>query len=366
MLKDNYKIIGKRNPIILITNSDKEDFVIQTIGDPHLGRNFRNNLKNRLGEREESIKHTFNDLMNRSSNLTVIMGDLLDKVSITNEWFNFTINSISNACKSNPDKQYVILNGNHDDVKDKDRVSSFNLIQKYFQDVEVFTNLLFVSESCSLMYIESFNTSLYFTNYDPFNSLDELIDETKVEIKKDSLSIAFGHWDVKHFDFDGTSKFINRDIPQVIVDNFDIIVTGHFHKPELLRSLKTLQPTIVTGSMQPYAFGEEITEDGTLYTTITLDELRSILEKNPDAFINSNVKILYNKGDELLNSFNCYSITYKLISNKDEIQQEQVVTEALSFSSLFLTALNSYCTEENQHFIKELERVFLEKDYESF
>ena len=94
MSKSTYKIIGKRNPKIIITSSNNEEFVIQTIGDPHLGRHWRNNQKHRLGDREENVKETFVKLLNEPSDVTVIVGDLLDKVVITNEWFSFILSTL--------------------------------------------------------------------------------------------------------------------------------------------------------------------------------------------------------------------------------------------------------------------------------
>lgn len=353
-----YQVVGKRNPIIILNNGS-EEYVIQTIGDPHLGRNFRNNLRHRLGDREQSIKDSFIGLLHKPSSLTVIVGDLLDKVCITNEWFNFTLQEIERACRSNPTKQYIILNGNHDEVKDKGRVSSFKLLETYFKSTDL-PNLIFVSDSCIHHSLSDFSTSLFFTNYDPFNSLDNLLKVSDLPVSDNKIKIAFGHFDVESY---GDSKFINREIPNILVEHFNVIVTGHFHKP----SNKVLDKNhiIVTGSMQPYSFGEEIKEDGTLYTTIPILELKTILDNDSEVFCNSHVKILYTDGEDFLPPFNCYSFVYKNITVKDKTNFEFKSSEVLSFSSLFLEALSTLKDENNSEYVDSIEQVFLEKNYES-
>ena len=360
MSKSTYKLIGKRNPKIIITSSNNEEFVIQTIGDPHLGRHWRNNQKHRLGDREENVKETFVKLLNEPSDVTVIMGDLLDKVVITNEWFSFILATLKKACNNTPNKQYVILNGNHDEVKDKSRISSFSLIEDYFKNLNTILNLTFVS-SCNVnFFINSVNTSLVFTNYNPFKSSKNSFDDIKMD-SNSVLKIAFGHYDIDHYDFIDNSKFIDHSIPDFIKNNYDLVVNGHFHKPT---TIIDPIPIVVTGSMQPYAFGEEIPEDDKYYVTLNIDEIKNILDKDSEAFINSNVRIMYNKGDDLLSPFNCYSITYKLIQQLPSEKEQVVITESISFSDMFLTSLNSYSNSENQQYIDKITKVFLDKNYE--
>ena len=360
MSKSTYKLIGKRNPKIIITSSNNEEFVIQTIGDPHLGRHWRNNQKHRLGDREENVKETFVKLLNEPSDVTVIMGDLLDKVVITNEWFSFILATLKKACNNTPNKQYVILNGNHDEVKDKSRISSFSLIEDYFKNLNTILNLTFVS-SCNVnFFINSVNTSLIFTNYNPFKSSKNSFDDIKTD-SNNVLKIAFGHYDIDHYDFIDNSKFIDHSIPDFIKNNYDLVVNGHFHKPT---TIIDPIPIVVTGSMQPYAFGEEIPEDDKYYVTLNIDEIKNILDKDSEAFINSNVRIMYNKGDDLLSPFNCYSITYKLIQQLPSEKEQVVITESISFSDMFLTSLNSYSNSENQQYIDKITKVFLDKNYE--
>lgn len=357
----NYKIIGKRNPKIILDNG-VETYTIQTIGDPHLGRNYRNNNRDRLGDREKSIRISFLHLLNEPSDITVILGDLFDKVSVTNEWFSFSIKALSLFAEKNPEKKLIILNGNHDLTKDVHRVSSFKLLEKYFKLNDTYPNIIFLDNITDYIYLDKYNTSLCFTNYDPFSSLDDLqIPVLRLFEQTSTFKIAFGHFEVDDF---GSDKYINRQIPNTLLDNFDLVVTGHIHKPYSTK-IKNAD-ILVVGSMQPYAFGEEIQEDGDLYVTINIDELKGILEKTPNYFENSNVRILYTKGDELLPPFNCYSVIYKqLVSETNDLNSILKDVDNISFSSMFLESLVKNKTEENSVFIDKIEKVFLEKDFES-
>lgn len=355
-----YDILQKRNPLLRFTNGSDKAYIIQTIGDPHLGRNYRNNLRHRLGDREESIKQTFYEKLRSHVDITIVLGDLFDKVSVTNEWFNFAIKALEDISQEFPSRLFVILNGNHDLTKDRDRISSFELLVKYFSDRNL-ENLIFVDKDQKQLFIEDFNLTLFFTSYDPFSSLDDSLNQEDLNINPNSFKVAFGHFEVESF---GSDRFINRLVPNVLLNNFDLIVTGHLHKPAT--TIINDVPIIITGSMQPYAFGEEIKEDGDLYITLPLSELKEILVENSNAFKNSNVRILYTEGDELLSPFDCYSITYKHIP----IEQKQTEIdpknfETISFNSMFLECLNKNKTEDNLIFVEKIEKVFLEKNYES-
>ena len=358
MTQPSFEIFGKRNPKIIFKHEDKE-YILQTIGDPHLGRNYRNNLKHRLGDREESIKKTFIDLLNLESNVTVIMGDLLDKVVISNEWLTFIRDTLAVIALKNPHRVFVILNGNHDEVKDKRRVSSFQLLEKYFERYKG-NNLIFVSHESLNVPLPDFNLNLFFTNYDAFDTIDDLLTIEDLNINKDYLNVAFGHFEIEAFD---STKFINREIPNLLLDNFDLIVTGHIHKPSVTNVKgKTV---IVTGSMQPYAFGEEIEGEDNFYKTLSFSEFTRILDFNPDAFINTNLRVHYSKNDELIDFINCLSINYILVNDESNIQNTIITTTPRPFASLFLEQLNLKKDGTNDSFVEKLEQIFLEKDFES-
>lgn len=96
-----------RNPVITY-----QDLVINTIGDPHLGRVFKNNVpKAKLGLRESQV---FLDFKNRlypdnSPDIVVVMGDLFDKTNISNNVLYNTIKLVDQASVANPELTYIYL-----------------------------------------------------------------------------------------------------------------------------------------------------------------------------------------------------------------------------------------------------------------
>ena len=357
-----YNILGNRNPVLEIMRNDLT-YRIQTIGDPHLGKLFKTGVpRDRLGSREIHVLNSFKEYLNKENiDLYVVLGDLFDKIQISNEVLTQAILILEESCNNNLDKSYYVLSGNHDLSKDVSKVSSFVLLERYFSNSGNTPNLHFITDSSDFKVLENLSTLLYFSNYDPFDSVynpftnDSISDEY-------NLSIAFGHWDTVDY---GSSKFKSHQLSEDFVSNFDLVVTGHEHKP----TQKDIQNTtvVVSGSLQPYAFGEDIREDGNLYVSLNIDEISKILEKNPKAFVNSNVRVFYKISQPLIEPFDCYSLSYKLIDDKPievGLTQEQLMEGAVSsFQTLILDVLKSRSSEHNQQYISLYEQVFLDKSY---
>lgn len=97
----------ERNPIIKFNN-----FIFNTIGDPHIGRIFKNNVpKDKLGVREKLIQKDFISLLNPTNapDFVVVMGDLLDKTTVKNSDVLFVIKELEKAANLNPRIKYVVL-----------------------------------------------------------------------------------------------------------------------------------------------------------------------------------------------------------------------------------------------------------------
>lgn len=368
-MKPFYEIIGKRNPIISIKYNNQV-FNIQVIGDPHLGKVFRNGVpRNRLGERETTVYETFESLLNgKDINTYVIVGDLFDKVQVSNEAYYKSLCILKTALKNNPSKSYFILSGNHDLSKDTSKISSFKLLENYFKASTEFKNVYFISSYTNPLLVSKFKTVLYFSHYNPFNSLDEEVSTLNVNKIFDQvdLKIAFGHWDTVDYN---SNKYIDRKIPDIILNEFDLIVTGHEHKPVL--KLVQDKPVLISGSMQPYAFSEEILEDNKLYVTLTIEQITNLLKQDVSYFNKSNVRILYNVTQQFIEPFDCYSQSYKLnmietpttIIDKDDNKEELELDSSISFQRLFLKTLVQNTNEENKDFAKDIEKIFLSKNY---
>jgi DNA repair exonuclease SbcCD nuclease subunit len=95
-----------RNPVITYNN-----LIINTIGDPHLGRVFKNVLKTVLGDRERKVFEDFKSRLypTNSPDFIVVMGDLFDKTNISNNVLYHTIKCVDEASVANPDITYIYL-----------------------------------------------------------------------------------------------------------------------------------------------------------------------------------------------------------------------------------------------------------------
>lgn len=358
-----YEIIGNRNPVILLKNSNNKFFKIQTIGDPHLGKLFRNGVpRNRLGDREKLVFESFNRLLSLDSDYTIILGDLFDKIQINNETLNKTASSIVSAAVKYPSRKFVILSGNHDLSKDTSRISSFKLLESYFSSSPC-DNVSFITQHCDPILIPEFRTLLYFSHYNPFKSLDEEISTLNLRnsFNYADLKIAFGHWDTIDYD---SNKYINRKIPSVILNEFDLIVTGHEHKPTTKQVEGKL--VLISGSMQPYAFSEEIRQDGLLYLNMEAEEVLRVLDENPNYFVNSVVRIHYDPAKELIPPFNCLSCSYKIKEQTPvESNMDSIVTNTnLSFKDMFLELVDQSKTESNGEYITKVRKAVMERSYD--
>ena len=366
-----YKIIGQRNPFIEFYNEkDSIVYKIQLIGDPHLGKNIKNGVpRDRLGDREILMFNKFDELLNTNSDISVVLGDLFDKTTISNEALNKTINLIKKAVISNPKKLYYIINGNHDVVRDKGRVSSFDMLIKYFSESMRFENLKIINNYMDPVYIKNINSLLYFCSYNPFQTVDQYMETNGNRIRnilnldKNIFKIAFGHFEVEAFDIENP-KYKSDLIPKFIKENFDILFTGHIHTPSRSK-IDNLQ-VVVSGSMQPYAHGEEIKEDNNLYQTVTLNRCMEHLEANKTYFKDKNVRILYNRNDVFPEPFDCLSLTYKLLndSNTNNINgfKTDKNLESLSFNKMVLDTFNKY-KDIDADFISTIENCFINRDY---
>lgn len=361
MIKPTFEIIGYRNPLIIITFGNVV-YRVQVIGDPHLGKHFRNNIpRDKLGNLEEEMFTTFKALLNTPSvDMYVIVGDLFDKAKVTNEDYKRTIDIIESASHTNSRSKYNILSGNHDLSKDKNKVSSFSLLEEYFYTAD-YPNVSIYSKYSNPITLDHINTVFYFSHYNPFISLDDELSNISFSINPNALSIAFGHWDTVDY---GSDKYIDRVVPKAIVDNFDIIITGHEHKP--VRKMIEDKHLAVVGSMRPYAFGEEIEEDGDLYVTETPECVLQKLTEDSKYYKNKCVRIIYKDGDTLPDSFECSMLIYKFLPTTKDKEEYKPEKDVLSFQNMLLEALDGLSTDKNSHVVTKIKDCFLERDYESY
>lgn len=220
--------------------------MVTVLGDPHLGRSFVHNTPiHRRGDREALVWAQFERSLNTCiTPLHVCMGDLFHRPIVSPSVVLRAANAYLHAAGRGAN--FVILAGNHDISRDRDIVSSFRLFEEIVSGRGV--DIPVVRE-------EPLHLGPYlFVPWSPFHSSAEMV-APYLDI---SFDIVFGHWDVVN---PATDVNLVPDMP-----NAKLIVTGHDH----LRR-RVSDRLWVTGSMQPYAHGEDWT--GTLYQTVTLEEI---------------------------------------------------------------------------------------------
>lgn len=358
----------ERNPIIVFNN-----FTFNTIGDPHIGRVFKNNVpKDKLGIREKLIKKDFIALLNptNSPDFVIGMGDLLDKTTVKNSDVLFVIKELEKAAILNPKIKYVMLAGNHDLVKDKTQKSSYDVIYEYFNKSLI--KNIYVTLSDSMTFQLDDNTQVCFVPYSPFNNLT-------FNINLNKKLIAFGHWEITDFSkITGIESLNEYGVQEIILKHADLIVTGHEHKPNFYPKLKTY----VTGSMQPYAHGEQLADE-ILYVTHTLKKATANLAIDDKHYSNSNLRITLDSEEEPLKNISCLSLSYlynKLV-NKNSVKQKVNVSETedikeetveesfqnnpLSFSTLLINRFSELKTKD-ENLANYLQDCFLNKAYDKW
>jgi DNA repair exonuclease SbcCD nuclease subunit len=239
---------------------------IHTIGDPHLGKRFVNGVPlHRRGEREKMVRAQFVDELLVPCDFNVCMGDLFDKMVVDIATVLFAADEYRHAAACRPNTLFVVLRGNHDASRDADKRSSFDLFRELVRGVP---NIVVVDDRYQYM------AELVFFPWHPFKTAAEIVAElTDVDHLTNGgeiQPICFGHWDIKDFDGQNTNLVPVEQLKKL---NPARVITGHYHKAGTYE-VDGLQVEC-TGSMMPYAHGEETNDD--LYVTVTLEELEKCL-----------------------------------------------------------------------------------------
>ncbi len=230
----------------------------KVLGDPHLGRRFVNNVPlHRRGDRERLVReHFLAELDPAGAPLHVTMGDLFDKPQVPYEVVLFAADAYLRAARANRGTAFVILQGNHDDSRDLAEVTAW----------DVFCRLV-APESAIRCITEAWGFNGYvFLPWRP--------DQTAVEqleaYGEFTARAAFGHWDVD------TRSAPHNLIPteQLAALGITKAYTGHDHLPRSF--VRDGVEVVVTGSMQPYAHGEDGGQGPIRYRTIGLDEIETV------------------------------------------------------------------------------------------
>lgn len=249
----SWKIKGERNPLIIFSDGT----TVQNVGDVHLGRNYINGVPlDQRGKIEAKQWWEFEHLlMSSEADYLVQNGDIFDKFVVDNAIVDRAATIILEAKRKHPERRDIYLRGNHDDSKDVEMVSSFDLLVRILKE----------AKEPNLRVVESFCVwdKFAFCGWSP----DRDAEETASPLSDyPGLKAVFGHWDVNLPDH--ASKFNLVPVEQIKTVT-TLAVTGHDHKPgQVERDGVTI---LKVGSIIPLAHGEELESDELIYT-ITLDE----------------------------------------------------------------------------------------------
>ena len=290
---------------------------INLTGDPHLARAFRTGVPlHRLGDREEMVWQDFQQQLETSAEVTIILGDLFDKFVVPPEAVLRASEILLSASREK--KLICILRGNHDASRDANKKSSFELLERLcWHD----SKIIFVNDYKFLSvknggYLHLFGWQPFVSAADAVAEVAKGWDLSKLDPQSE-IPVAFGHWDITQHGED-THNLI--PLEQLAGLGIKTVYTGHIHKAErFTRNGITVE---VVGSMQPYAHGEE-PPLSMLYLTLTPEQVEDMLNGDEDVLANTNVRVLLIDGAEYPREFNCLSKTYKRVhSGEAKVDEE--------------------------------------------
>lgn len=283
---------------------------VKLLGDPHLGKRFRTGVPlHRRGEREHNQWETFLQHINdvQPGDVHVCMGDLFDDFVVDNATVYSAADFYLRAAKDNPKVFYIIHIGNHDASKDSDKVSSFTLFSLLVQHAK---NIKVVEHS---VYFHE-DTQTWHLPWRPFESSREVagwLDRPCVA--------AFGHWDHRDFGDEGHTNVVPA---KELAKWTNVFVSGHEHTP----AVHTLDEgtLYLTGSMQPYSFGED--PDEKIYVTRQLDEIKNISD-----YENKALRVIVPPGGVIPEGWSDVPLQFITIFERADVISETEVKAEFSF-----------------------------------
>ena len=270
---------------------------MKIVGDPHIGREFKNNVPlDRRGEREEMMLAEFDKQINAPDDLIVIIGDLFDHWHIKWHYLDETLALILEWQHRNPNKHLVILQGNHDYSPVRSVRGAFDILEL---SLRPYDNIHVVRRP------ETVCGVVFFPWEWGRSALEQLDDITLW------TNTAVGHWDL--VDYGGDTAHL---CPAVELEEHGVkrIISGHWHiAGEYNIAGVTVQ---CTGSMQPMTHAEDPV--GKMYVTLTAEEYQ---KADPTSFRDKYVRVVGERGrDDISPPETCLGFKIQM---KDETEQQE-------------------------------------------
>lgn len=276
---------------------------------------------------DQTFKDHFESVGFHGIDFHVCMGDIFDRPHVAEKDILTAYNTYRRAVQANKLVTFVLIAGNHDLSRDRDVVTSFDLLREMLKDEGV----IVVQHQWKIV------GNMLFVPFAPLMSSTSMV----ADVAKRQFDAAFGHWDIINPSNDSNL------IPYL---NTDLIVTGHDHVARVLdRDGQTIH---CTGSMQPYSHSED--PEGKLYRTVKLPEL---LEMAPEEIRNLNIRVDLLPGEELPDDLDALSIQVR------KGNQNQPMTAEVEFGAFDMTSL--WHETMASHGVSEDLSVQLFQDYRS-
>lgn len=298
------------------------------IGDPHLGRDFKNGTPlHRRGEREEMQMAQFKDeLATEGVSHVIMVGDLFDKPFVSLTLINDAIDAVVDAAQARPNVRFIFMAGNHDKSR---QIGTKGAWELFSVAVGWLPNVVIVDEPMAID-----GMMLY-----PWQWGVSALEQ----VQPNDCDIAIGHWDLKSFGGDDSHIC---PVKALLALNPNLtIYSGHYHE-EKTYDLDGVD-IHCTGSMQPYTHGED--PDATMYVTLTLEEALA-----RDDLENMCVRVILEPG-ETLPPIDCLQLTtMRADQEAEEIDMGEIGIGAFDIKGVLAEQFReNQVPDQVQTFIKE-------------
>lgn len=299
------------------------------IGDPHLGRDFRNGTPlHRRGEREAMQLAQFKEELATSDvDMVVCVGDVFDKPFVPLTCINDAVEAVVEAAQAHADTDFVFMAGNHDKSRQLGVKGAW----------ELFCVAVGWLPNVTTLDTPSIIEGVAFYPWEwGCAAADQVITE--------AAHAAIGHWDLMSFGGDDSHMAPTVELVQVHGENVKIY-SGHYHEAG---DFPVRGITVhCTGSMQPYTHAEDPKDE--LYVTLTAEEALA-----RDDLRDKCVRILLQQGEDLPD-IDCLQLTHKRADAElTEIDVGEIGLGAFDLNAVLETEFaDNEVPEPVQGFIKE-------------
>lgn len=298
--------------------------MLRPLGDVHLGKVFKNGVPlHRRGERERMQWAAFTAHLNNveAGDLHIQVGDLFDQATVPYQVVFRAGRAYKEAAEANPSVTYGLFQGNHDDSRDVEKITAFDVFCEIVAGVP---NIIVAREAPELIVHQGL--SFVMIPWHPVMTAGEVVLAHSDLIQ--NADVVLGHWDIVMGD--------SNQLPSELLAKLGVkqAITGHDHLKRDL-ALDGL-PIHVTGSMQPYSHSEDPSEQ--LYVTRPLAEVLADI----DGFKDKNLRVVLAAGEVLDVPIDCLSLTLKREGAEEEDEGSiDVEFEAFDIQALFTEAAST-------------------------